>query len=347
MTNNTPQSSGGKARAKVLSSEERSEIARKAALARWDGDLPVATHEGSFLIGDTEVRSAVLPNGQRIITQATFLRSLGRSRSPKAGTGVLSTSDRLPFFLQSSQMQPFISEELAMSTTPVFYRTKNGGKAVGYDARLLPQVAEVYLQLRDSLSADGGDIPKRYLGMIQAADILMRGLANVGIIALVDEATGYQRDRAKDALAKILEEFVAKELRPWVHTFPDEFYEQLFRLRGLNYLTDTHKKPKYFGHLTNDIIYSRLAPTVLEELKRLTPRDEKGRLKQHLHRRLTADIGHPKLRELLASTTTLMKVSSTYEEFHALLDRIHPKYGTTLPMPLDDAPAVKIVPREE
>lgn len=346
MKKETPQSSGGKARAKALNSKERSEIARNAAVARWDGDLPGATHEGSFLVGETKITSAVLPNGQRIITQATFLRSLGRNRSPKAGTGVLSTADGLPFFLQSSLMQPYITDDLAMSTTPVFFRTKSGGKGVGYDARLLPQVAEVYLKLRDDLVRQYGQVPKQYAKMIQAADVLMRGLANVGIIALVDEATGYQRDRAKDALAKILEEFVAKELRPWVHTFPDEFYEQLFRLRGLNYLTDSHKKPKYFGHLTNDIIYARLAPSVLEELHRVTPRDSKGRLKQHMHRRLTADVGHPKLRELLASTTTLMKVSSTYDEFHALLDRIHPKYGTTLPMPLDDAPSVRILPQE-
>jgi hypothetical protein len=33
-----------------------------------------------------------------------------------------------------------------------------------------------------------------------------------------------------------------------------------------------------------------------QELRRLTPRNESGRLKNHLHRsRLTADVGHPKL----------------------------------------------------
>lgn len=341
--NNKPQALGGIARAKSLTSKERSEIARNAATARWSGELPVATHEGSFSIVETELTSAVLPNGQRIITQATFLRSLGRSRSPKAGTGVLSTAEGLPFFLQSEALKPYITDDLAMSTTPVFFRTKSGGKGVGYDARLLPQVAEVYLKFRDDLLRKRGTVPKQYEKMVLAADILMRGLANVGIIALVDEATGYQRDRAKDALAKILEEFVAKELRPWVRTFPDEFYVELFRLRNLNYPTDGNKKPKYFGHLTNDIIYSRLAPNVLEELKKITPKDGSGRLKQHLHRRLTVDIGHPKLRELLASTTTLMKISSNWEEFHGLLNRIHPKYGETLPMALDDVPVVKIL----
>lgn len=44
------------------------------------------------------------------------------------------------------------------------------------------------------------------------SEILVRGFARVSIIALVDEATGYQRDRAKNALAAILEAFIAKEL---------------------------------------------------------------------------------------------------------------------------------------
>jgi hypothetical protein len=248
----------------------------------------------------------------------------------------LSTVDQLPFFLQNEALKPFITDELAMSTTPVFFRTKASGKGVGYDARLLPRVAEVYLRFRDSMFATRGKVPTQYQKMVRAADILMRGLADVGIIALVDEATGYQRDRAKDALAKILEEFIAKELRPWVRTFPDEFYEQLFRLRGLNFPTDTIKKPQYFGHLTNDIIYARLAPSVLDELKKATPRDAKGRHKQQLFRRLTEDVGHPKLREHLASVITLMKLSKNYPEFHSLLDRIHRKYGHQLPMPLDD-----------
>ena len=222
-----------------------------------------------------------------------------------------------------------------MASNPVYYRTKTGGKGAGYDARLLPKVAEVYLSFRDEALKTKGEVPRRYENMIMAADILMRGLADVGIVALVDEATGYQRDRARDALSKILEEFIAKELRPWVHTFPDEFYAQLFRLKGLEYPVATVKKPQYFGHLTNDIIYARLAPGVLKELKETTPRDSKGRYKYQLHRRLTEDLGHPKLREHLAAVIPLMKISTNYDQFHQYLDKTHPKYNTNLKLPLD------------
>ncbi|WP_082081254.1 P63C domain-containing protein [Methylocucumis oryzae] len=107
------------------------------------------------------------------------------------------------------------------------------------------------------------------------AETLIRGFARVGISALVDEATGYQKDREKDALAKILEAFVAKELQPWIKTFDHEFYENMFRLRGIPYPPkNSNYKPSYFGHLTNDIVYRRLAPGVFRCFKR---RSKKGR----------------------------------------------------------------------
>lgn len=334
MNNQQPdKAKGGHARAKVLSSKERSHIAKQAAHARWNSELPQTSYEGVLPLAGTDVSCAVLPNGQRVITQATFLKALGRSRSPKAGTGVLSTVDRLPFFLQNEALKPFITDELAMSTTPIFFKSKVGGKGVGYDARLLPRVAEVYLKYRDSMLASKGKVPTPYQKMVIAADILMRGLADVGIIALVDEATGYQDSRTKDALAKILEQFIAKELQPYIKTFPIDFYKQLFRLRGLEY---SAKPPRYFGHLTNDIIYARLAPGILEELKRKSERDKKGNLKKHMHRQLTKDFGHPALREHLASVVALMKISKNYDEFQGYLDNVHQKYNTNLKLPLEE-----------
>jgi len=329
------QTQGGLARAKSLSSERRSAIAKKAATDRWTADLPVASHEGKLPIGKSVVSCAVLENGERVITQSTFLLAIGRARTTRSGTGINSTGDQLPIFLQNKGFKPFILEETLLASKPILYRTKSGGKGMGYSAALLPAVAEVYLRFRDEILATKGSVPTSFQNYVKAADILIRGLANVGIIALVDEATGYQKDRAKDDLAKILEQFIAKELRPWVKSFPDEFYEQLFRLRGLHYPTYKVQRPQYFGRLTNDIIYARLAPGVLDELKKITPKDDKGRLKNHLHRRLTDEMGHPKLRELLASVVTLMKISKNYDGFHEILEQIHPRFNTQMRLPYE------------
>ena len=152
-------------------------------------------------------------------------------------------------------------------------------------------------------------------------------------------ATGYQDERARDALARILEAFIAKELRPWVRTFPAEFYKEMFRLRNIPYREDV-KRPQYIGVLTNDLVYSRLAPGVLDELRRLTPRDEKGRLKTHLHRRLTDDIGNPKLLQHLSAVTALMKASDTWDGFKPMVDRALPKYKRYKSLPLFDGLAI-------
>jgi hypothetical protein len=328
---------GGARRAEILPPERKSEIARAGAMARWNKDLPEATYEGEFTLGGTPIACAVLPNGTRIITQAAFLRALGRSRSPKAGTGVLSTVDELPFFLQADALKPFISDDLAMSTNPIFYKAKSGGRGVGYDARLLPQVAEVYLQFRDAKLRAREKIPARYEGMIVAADILIRALANIGIIALVDEATGFQRARAHDALARILEEFIAKELQPYVRMFQDSFYQELFRLRGLDYPKDTVKRPQYFGHLTNDIVYARLAPGVLDELRKISPRREDGRLVYPFTRRLTENKGLQKLHDHLVSVETIMRLSKDYDtDFMEKLDLLHPRWDKTMKLPFPD-----------
>ena len=131
--------------------------------------------------------------------------------------------------------------------------------------------------------------------------------------------------RAKDALTRILEEFIAKELQPYVPTFQDDYYKEIFRLRGLDFPQDTVKRPQYFGVLTNDIVYKRLAPGVLEELKSVTPRLESGRHKNKLFQRLTANKGYPKLREHLGAVVTMMQLSEDWHDFMKKLDRLRPR----------------------
>lgn len=327
---------GGYARAQALSSERRSEIARLGAAARWNGILPRADFEGSFPLGGTEVSSAVLEDETRIITQATFLRALGRARSPKAGTGVLSTVDELPFFLQAESLKPFITKELEESTKPIFYRTKAEGRGVGYDARLLPGVAEVYLRYRDHCLQTTGRIPLRYQKMIVAADLLMRGLANVGIVALVDEATGYQRVRQRFALQEILDTFLRKELAAWAKRFPDEFYRQIFRLRGWEWKGMKVNRPQVVAHYTVDLVYNRLLPNIMEELESRMPRTEDGKRKGKLHQLFTDDVGHPALAQHLYAVTALMKASKSWAEFKRMVDAALPKKGANLELELVD-----------
>lgn len=320
---------GGLARAERLPAETRSEIARRAAQKRWGTNVLLAQHSGDLKIGDLTLACAVIDDGERairVINQGTMLTALGRSSRPKSGdAGTVLFADNL---------RPFVSEELAQTLRhPIAYRTPNGNRALGFPAEILPQICEVYLTARQQKPNPLFYNQKR---AADAAEILVRGLARVGITALVDEVTGYQDVRAKDALAKILEAYVAKELQPWVRTFPDDFYEELFRLRGLKYPSSIVKRPRYFGVLTNDIVYRRLAPGVLDELKRVQVKDEEGRPKHKLFQRLTQNAGYPKLREHLGSVVAIMKLSTDWTDFHQKIDRLHPRFGDTMMLPFDE-----------
>lgn len=346
MSESNPKSRGGRARAESLTPEERKAIARRAAEARWTADLPEAYFEGEFDLASSQLVCAVLEDERRIITQASFLRSLGRARSPKAGTGVLTTADEKPFFLQAEILQPFIDDELLKISSPVFYRTKGGGKGVGYNAIALKRVAEVYLKFRDHSIDTSGKVPSRYEKMIRAADILIRGLAEVGIVALVDEATGYQDVRARRALQEVLDAYLLKELAAWAKRFPDDFYKEIYRLRDWTWRGREVNPPQVVARYTTDFVYDRLAPGITEELQARMPKTPAGSKKGKLHQLLSDDVGHPALAQHLHAVITLMKASPDWDTFKLLLNRSLPKRGATLELPLGDTPGTRPRPAE-
>lgn len=322
---------GGAKAAANMTPEQKKERAKKGAAARW-GEKPILATHGSadhpLRIGDVEIPCYVLEDGRRVLSLGGVIKALGMS----VGTAGGGDGDRLASFAAGKAISPFISKDLAiMIKSPVRFQAPTGGLlATGYEATILADLCDAVLAARKA-----GVLLRQQEHIAHQCEILVRGFARVGIIALVDEATGYQKDRAADSLARILEAFIAKELQPWVKTFPADFYEQLFRLRGLDYRKDSPKRPQYFGLLTTDIVYRRLAPGVLEELRRVSEKSDNGKAKHKLFQKLTQNVGYPKLREHLGSVVTLMKLSDDYNEFRLKLDRIHPPFGKTLALPFD------------
>lgn len=317
------QSKGGTARADKLTKEQRKDIASKAAAARWVATK--ATHTGALKIGDASIQCAVLEDGTRVLTQYDYLRAIGRSGKPAAGRG---SADFDEFekgspLLDAGNLEPFIDKDLLSSIQPIEFRVPSGSKAWGYKAESLPRVCEVYLKAREA-----GALRKPQLKFAAACELIVRGLAHIGILALVDEATGYQYDRARNALAKILEKFVAKELQPWTRTFPLEFYEEIFRLKGWVFDPATMQSPRVLGKYTNNIVYDRLAPGVRKELQAKNPVVD-GRRKHKMFQWLTGEIGHPKLLAHIEGVKTAMKLSDTWDEFLVKLNRLYPVYADT------------------
>ncbi len=324
---------GGEARSAKLSLERKREIGRIAASARWDADLPRASHDGPLPIGDAVLVAAVLPNGKRLLSQGTVLQAIGRSRTPKAGTGGFTTVDQLPFFLQAEVLKPFISEELMMSTTPILFRLRNGQRTVGYDAMLLPMICEVYLKFRDRLNEDiAGDdedlrsvafkYMKRYRHIIEACDRLTRGLARRGIIALVDDATGYRGDQLKEDVLRVIAKYMSPALLHWTQKFKPEFFQELYKIHGWEYKPGNLKHPQYTGTFITKYIYEPLPPGVLEEMKTRLPKNEKGNRRAKLWQTLSEETGIPHLDRQLGDVILLMRLSENKEEFVSQFDRI-------------------------
>ena len=286
------------------------------------------TPDQPLMIGDIEIPCYVLEDETRVLAQRGMVSGLGMSRGGSSHGG----GDRLAHFVNQKTLKPFVSRELiSVTTNPIRFRTPRGNAAYGYPATLLADLCDVVIDARNA-----GVLQKQQAHIAAQCETLIRGFARVGIIGLVDEATGYQQIREQRALATILEKFIAKELQPWTKTFPYEFYKQIFRLKGWPG-PDGVKKPSVIGHYTNDFVYSRIAHGVLKELKTINPKiPTTGRRKTTHHQWFTPELGHPKLKEHLAAVTALMRAAPNWESFKRSLQRALPKLNKTMDLPFDE-----------
>jgi hypothetical protein len=331
----TPQSRGGKARAERLTPDQRREIARDAARTRWSvaENLPKATHRGTLEIGEARIPCAVLSDGRRVITEHGITQALGsRSGASKRIKKASATSGPpLPIFLAPSNLRPFVTDELvAGPLQPVHYR--DGSRVVSaFDASALPAVCDIWLKARDA-----GALQAQQLDRAYQAEVLMRGLARVGIVALVDEATGFQEERDRDALHRLLAVYLSAERLAWAKRFPDEFYRQIYRLRGWHWPTGRARTP-LIGKITNRIVYDLLPEGVLDELQLRNPTAPgTGRRKWKHHQFLSEDLGQPDLRDHLLQLIAVMRVSKDWDTFERHVVDAFPRPGSQLQIDLDD-----------
>jgi hypothetical protein len=335
MATKKAQSKGGHARALAMSPIDRRASARKAALERWSKEkaLPKASHDGTIRILHLELPCAVLEDGTRVLTLQGLNTAFG-SRSNSARVASPIGSANFPPFLASRNVGGFISPELLGSlATPIVYRPKGQAMAYGYEASQLPLMCEAILDAKKA-----GVLQPSQLRLADAAEILQRALARVGIIALVDEATGYQADRARNELQLLLEKFVVEEMRPWVQLFPNTFFKGIYKVYGWQYREGSNARPQVVGQFINRYVYGQLPPIVLDELKSRNPVTDGGRRRHKHHQFLTEDIGIPPLDRHLAVVTMLMTLANGKEEFKELFAKAFPKRGdqTLMAFPSSD-----------
>ena len=327
-------SEGGKARAKALTKTQRSDIARTAADVRWN--VMRATHAGELEIAGRKVACAVLEDGRRVLSQQSFLAAIGRRGNSDGAKAIADGGNfpKVPVFLAADNLKPFIGESLATSCSPVLYRLPIGGRAYGYEARLLPLVCEVYLAARRA-----NVLMHNQTHIAEVCEVLVSALAQVGIVALVDEATGYQEVRDRRALQAILDQYLRQAFAAWAKRFPDDFYKEMFRLKGWTWKNmNPAGGPRCVANYTKDLVYARIEVGLVHELEHRNPIQLNGRRKSAHHQWLTEDVGHPALAKHLHAVIALMKAcpDNGWDMFIRLIDRALPKRGHSIQLDLFD-----------
>jgi hypothetical protein len=316
---------GGRVRAERLSPEERRASASKAASMRWAkppdsliSDLnfseapysselppsPFAKHKGELSLGGHPVDVYVLDTGDRVISLRAVVKTI---------SGV--DASNLGDYIGVQALKPFINSELILGETKEYHLPGTQLKGRGITAEQYIEILNGYVRAFEV----GALATKRQREIAIKCSIVLGACAKVGLIALIDEATGYQYERAEDALQIKLRAFVAEELREWEKTFPDELWEQFGRLT--NWKGKFHQRPKWWGHLVMELIYHALDPDVAHYLKENRPRPYHG---QNYHQWLTEDIG---LRALIPHIYEVIGIAKTCRDMKELRDKVAEHYG--------------------
>jgi P63C domain len=316
---------GGRVWAERLSPEERHASASKAASIRWakppaeliepaEPDVepniqgfppsPFAKHRGELNLGGNPVDCYVLDTGERVISLRAAVRSI-------AGVDSSSLAD----YLAIDGLKAFINSDLLLAETRDFHipGTQLRGRAI---------LAERFLEICNAYVAAlqaGALRTARQRENAVRCSIFLGACAKVGLIALIDEATGYQYERAEDALQIKYRAFIADELREWEKTFPDELWDQFGRLT--NWKGKLHQRPKWWGHLVMELIYHALDPDIARYLKNNKPKPYHG---QNYHQWLTQDIG---LRALIPHIYEVIGIAKTCRDMRELKEKVAEYYG--------------------
>lgn len=330
---------GGIARAAGMSAEERRSLASKAAKARWEKrkadraqppeeKLPIALYRGVLPLVGIDLPCYVLDNGQRVIGRTSFTELLTGIRGGGGLEKYLGVGALNPFIDMGRVLEGFVAFSL-----PEVEGLERDVKGLPTD--LIIDICRGFVSAMEASLARPGDhkLTVRQIEMAMKASMLLSACAKVGLDALVDEATGHQYDRARDALQVKLKAYLEEEARKWEKAFPDELWIEFARLT--KWRGTVSQRPKYWGHLVAELVYGYLDRDVAKWLKDNVPAPRHG---NNWHSWLSGQYG---LKKLIEHIWVLIGVARTSETMHELREKMAALNGKTmvqLYLPVPNAP---------
>ncbi|NTX09054.1 P63C domain-containing protein [Myxococcus sp. CA040A] len=238
----------------------------------------------------------------RVFSQAGMIEALGMVRGGSSGTG----GTRLSRFVAQNRIKPYLSGRLAVGPfSPISFRPKGGGPEVlGYDATLLAEIASAIVR-----AAVRGALHKKQHHIGERAAHLLDAFAKLGVIGTVDEATGYQKERAADAMQRKLDAYLSGDMREWGKMFPDDFWEEMARLEGLDEAPKV--RPLRWGKYVMAFIYDAMDKDVGNKLREINPNP---RFRKNHHQWL-AEYGKDRLVKHLWQVIGVMKTCHSMWDF--------------------------------
>lgn len=286
--------------------------------------LPKALYKGNLPIGDIELECAVLDNDTRIITTPSIFKAFGRqSRGwhiDRKENMQLALKERFPnyllaqppVFISSISLLPYINDVLLKLAHPIQY-IDGGITLEGYNADILSEICNLYLTARRNNALN-----KNQMFWAQQSEILLQGFAKVGIIALIDEATGFQTDRKYNALRLLLQAYLEDKPTEWIKQFPDDFFLEMDRLYG-NEKLKSNQRPSYYEKFINTYIYE---PIENGQINPELQKRYKGDKKRHnKHQWFTENIGKQQLQLQIGKIMGLMQVAPNLKWFKQKQER--------------------------
>ena len=282
------------------------EVVDAVVMERKDGvsslTSPFAKWRGKIDLGGDELDCYVLDTGVRVISLGATVKAIANAESGD-----------LAKFIGVSALKPFINKDSVLAELIEFSIPGTQFKGKGLTTEHFELICRGYVQAL----YQNATLTDRQREIAIKCAVLTSGLTRIGLDALIDEATGYQYERAEDALQVKLRAFIAEEFRAWEKTFPDELWEEFGRLT--NWATPLQSRPKWWGKLVTELIYDTLDKDVAQYLKSHKP--EPG---IRWHQQLTENIG---VRKLVSRCYEVIGMAKTCKDMHELRQKVALHYG--------------------
>lgn len=263
---------------------------------------PFAKWRGSIDIGGEEIDCYVLDTEQRVISLRATMKAIANADSGNLGS-----------YIGVTALKPFINKDKVLGELIEFSIPGTNLKGLGMTTEHFELICRGYVQAL----YHGAALTDRQREIAIKCAVLTAGLTRTGLDALIDEATGYQYERAEDALQVKLRAFIAEELRAWEKTFPDALWEEFGRLT--NWSEPLRSRPKWWGKLVIELIYNTLDPDVARYLRENKPPPD-----IRWHQQLTADVG---VRQLVSRCYEIIGIAKTCNDIKELKAKVAQHYG--------------------